>query len=286
MAPYNNIDEIIEAINFIKAVDLKKFPDDELEVLLSRLINDTYIFGPKKLLLTNYRLVRVEDSLVSNLERILAPSPPHSKYGRCNLKDAKIYYAAKNLETALLECKATKGDQFHVVELSAFESSEYVMSLFIGQYDEYRRTRFATYPVFEINKTYQKEITNLIEKIGDEKFLQFAYIDAFIAEEFRKKILDDNDYKITATISKLFFEAGIVDQIIYPSVTYRNSLNLAIKPSLIGEKYKINRIFSIKVRDYLDYGMFAYEEYAFGRIGGEGDIIWNEIPNRKINLTF
>jgi hypothetical protein len=236
--------------------------------------------------LSNYRLVRVSDTLAHHIDQVLAPNPPHSRYGRCNLKNTCVYYAAKNLETSLLECQAAAGDTFHVVKLSAFDSTDSVASLYIGQYDEYRRTRFATYPIYELSKKFQDGITKLIEKVGGKKFLQFAYLDAFISDEFRKIVQNDYDYKLTAIFAKHFLSTDLIDQIVYPSVAYRNSLNLAIKPSLIGQKYSIERIYAIRVLNNFDYGIFSYEEFADGQIQKDGAIKWTEASNKKISTTF
>ncbi|MFA6774416.1 MAG: RES domain-containing protein [Sphaerochaeta sp.] len=283
--PYKSTEEIIQAIRHIKALDRETTPESQLEVLLYKLTNSKYIIHPIGIWLTNYRLVRVRESLARNINQILAPIPPHSRYGRCNLKDTCVYYAAKNLETALLECQAKIGDTFQVVKMTAYNSPQSVSSIYIGQYDEYRRTRLATYPIYELSKRYQEDITKLYDKVGPKEFLQFAYIDAFLSDEFRKNVQNDYDYKLTALMAKFFLDFDMVDQIVYPSVAYRNSINLAIKPSIIGTKYTLDRIYAIRVLNDYDYGIFSYEEYADGIKQENGDIKWVEIP-KEINNTF
>ena len=65
-------------------------------------------------------------------------------------------------------------------------------------------------------------------------------LERYISDEFSKKITNNNEYLITATITKDIIENRGIDGIIYPSVRMNGQagLNIAISPSATNKKIK------------------------------------------------
>ncbi|SJN26285.1 hypothetical protein [Sphingobacterium sp. JB170] len=121
------------------------------------------------------------------------------------------------------------------------------------------------------------------EFISSYKNLETEFIkgalefDQFLANEFSKKINDDNQYKISAVYSKFLFNQGFKG-IVYPSVaTNVAGINIAFEKCVIDQKKVIPQHAVFGVSYFRDTN--SENEYLqSGNISEDGIIEWKDYP--------
>ena len=228
----------------------------------------------------NARSFRIREArkglLETNLSGLVAKEPPHNGYGRCNTKENSAYYAALNIETALLESNAEKGKLYQVLELSPKKDIQ-LNTVIVGWLDYYRRHNSPPPLLTALHDNQAGAVRELIEKTAPEEATKQILFDAFIADQFRKIVPNDNDsddgYRATALYSSLILESGRFEQILYPSVANFGGWNVAIRPDLVTERFEVAAVHLIRVDQDLGYGMYDCSGVGRGTLSGS-DISW------------
>ncbi|WP_196887901.1 RES domain-containing protein [Aureivirga sp. CE67] len=208
-----------------------------------------------------------------NISELLAvPRNFVKNYGRCNKKGESIFYAANNYETMYSEMRAKKGDKFQVIEVELKQDSEIWVHA-VGFIDFCRRHGEAPNILGTENAKYVNEIKNSVSK---EHFKKILFHDAFIANWFRKKIVDKKDYNVTSVYSDICLKNN--DGIFYPSVGHLGGWNLALKPEKIINNFKINQISTNIITENLNYGLYSSKmiRWADSYDTRNGNISWND----------
>jgi len=199
------------------------------------------------------------------------------EYGRCHVPGAPVGYCSLYEDIALAEKNAETGKRY---ALAAYELTEELIVLPVGEYDFFRRTGQTYLGSVDPNA---KAHYGKIQDGPDGRLLEV--VDAFFAEEFISPASRDTDYRVTAALSDLLFNsvAGVdgqkhrIDAIFYPSVAYRAGYNLAIQPEAMEKKMCLvpSQTRIVRVTEAIGYGIFEKEdECILQAVGTDGTLKW------------
>ena len=182
--PYT-LDEMLVVISLLKDSSLSNMSDTKVRTHLTNMMNGS-LLNTWKLNAHSFRIREaVEGHLETNLSGLVAKKPPHDWYGRCNTKENSAYYAALDIETALLESNAEEGKVYQVLELSPKKDIQ-LDTVIVGWLDYYRRHNSTPPLLTALHDNQAKAARELIEKTAPEDATKQIVFDAFIADQFRK----------------------------------------------------------------------------------------------------
>ena len=271
--PYT-LDETLAAIELLKGSSLVDMSDTQVRTQLTNMMNGS-LLNTWKLNTHSFRIRKVENGkLESNLSGLVAKPSPHTRYNRCNTKENSAYYAALDIETALLEIKAKEGELYQVLELSP-KRGTLLDTVIVGWLDYYRRHNSTPPMLTSLHDNQAKAARELIEKTTPEDATKQILFDAFIAAQFRKIVPTENDkeYRATALYSSLILESGRFEQILFPSVANFGGWNIVIRPDLVTERLEVSSVHLVQVDKDLGYGMYDCTVVGRGELSGS-NISW------------
>ena len=261
------LDEIMAVIKLFKGPSLVNMSDSEIRTHLTNMIYGS-LLNTWKLNAHSFRIREAKGGhLESNISGLLAKKAPHDCYGRCNTKENSVYYAALNIETALLESNAKEGKVYQVVELSP-QKGVYLNTVIIGWLDHYRRHDSPPLLLTALHGDQDQALRRLIDKTEPENATKQIVFDAFIADQFRKLVTQNEEYRVTALYSSLLFESDSFEQLLYPSVANFGGWNVAIRPNLVTKCSEICSVHLIRVDKDLGYGMYDCTVVGRGDLSG------------------
>ncbi len=263
---------ILNSIGFLSDQPPAGLLDAQIKMHLARMMNGS-LLNTWKLNARSFRIRPVkEDKLEPDVSGLVAKPPPHDGYGRCNTKENSAYYAALDIETALLECNAEEGKLYQVLEMSPKKDAQ-LNTVIVGWLDYYRRHNSSPPLLTALHDNQAKAARELIDKAAPEDATKQIVFDAFIADQFRKIIEKNVGYRATALYSSLMLESDRFEQILYPSVANYGGWNVAIRPSLVTERLEISSLHLIQVDKDLGYGMYDCTVVGRGALSGS-KITW------------
>jgi RES domain-containing protein len=268
---------LLNAIGLFKNHPLVHLSDAQIKMHLIRMMNGSQL-NTWKLNSHNYRIRHAKKGkLEANISGLVARSltneyPRHKEYGRCNTKENSAYYAALDIETALLECNAEEGELYQVLELTPKKDIQ-LNTVIVGWLDYFRRHNAPPPLLTALHNNQAEAVIELIEKTTSEEATKQILFDAFITDQFRKIVSNDEEYRTTALYSSLLLETDRFEQILYPSVANYGGWNVAIRPDLVTERLKISSVHLIRVDKVLGYGMYDCTVVGRGTLSG-GAITW------------
>ncbi len=272
-SPYT-FDEMLDAIGLLRDSPFADLSDTQIKTHLLRMMNGGQI-NTWNMNTRSFRIRHAEDGqFVSDIKGLIAKEPPHDKYNRCNTKENSAYYAALNIETALLESNAEEGELYQVLEMSPKENT-LLNTVIVGWLDYLRRHNSPPPLLRALHNNQAKTAKELIEEIAPEGATKQILFDAFIADQFRKIVPNDKDegYRATALYSSLMLENDRFEQILYPSVANFGGWNVAIRPDLVTECLEVSSVHLIRVDQDLGYGMYDCTVVGQGSLSGS-EITW------------
>ncbi|KZK96886.1 RES domain-containing protein [Pseudovibrio sp. Ad26] len=258
---------MLNAIGLLRGHLSLDLSDPQIETHLTHMMNGS-LFNTWKLNARSFRLRHAKNGkLETDISGLVAKDPPHSEYGRCNTKENSAYYAALNIETALLESRAKEGELYQVLEMSPKQDVT-LDTVIVGWLDYYRRHNAPPHLLTALHDNQAKTARELIEKTAPEEATRQIVFDAFIADQFRKIVSNHEGYRATALYSSLMLETGMFEQILYPSVANFGGWNVAIRPELVMERLEITSVQLVRVDKDLGYGMYDCTVVGRGELSG------------------
>lgn len=228
--PLNHMDtmEILERIERYKKVDLKRISNQDLfnltlETLPILNINSRNLVPGTRL----YR-IRLKDSekLYRNISEVSYPGKNLvTRRRRLNDVGESMLYTSLDSSTPFYEAKAKVNQSFAFTEFEVVEG--------------------ANIQVTTIGIDNQNTYAGLNEqgKINNKILEQFLYT------EFTKDvgIGTEHLYRISHMLVKNFFDIPHCDGYMFPSVAFKNGLNIAVKPISVDKKLRVNKVINLKV---------------------------------------
>lgn len=259
----------------IDSIDLTLLQYDENEIISTLKTLNPLCFAFSKVVPYFERLTINRSLPNNNNETIydiqLLKNPPDecvNKYGRANLKKQSVLYATFILPTTIFEMKPKVGD---IVTTSKWTLKK-------------QDTTLVIYPVIDYPHSKNIQLTNEFTKALSRypKDLKDIIIadNSLIAKYFSKYVEKGKDinYIFSAHFADRIlneFYGGKIDAIIYPSVQDpASSDNIAIKPEVFNEKYKISEICESIVDTYDGEALFLKKLKTTSIVDLDGTIIW------------
>ncbi len=233
---------------YIESFDISETPEEE-SLLLNFLKNLKLLTLGFEKVVPEFERLTVNKSLPENNNETIneisfLKNPPEdciNKYGRANLRNTSILYAAFCKPTTILENTPEKGDLVTISKWRAKKDNDPLI----------------VYPVFDyfnIKDFQLKTVFNqAINRYSPELKDRFIADTCFIASCFSKKVAKGKEinYTLSAHLAdKIFNEiySGKIEAIIYPSVKDKaDTNNIAMKPSVFKEKYELYEVTESRV---------------------------------------
>lgn len=264
-----------DVVRLLASPQSSELSDDQISTHIKRVLNSSELRTWQMTLSKGYRLRRLDESgLQTDLAGLEGKPAPHERHGRCNTLETSVFYAATDLETALMEQRAVAGDLFQVLEVAPVGDQRFA-ALPVGWMDYFRRFKQPPAALKSMQKGMADAIREWMDDLEPEKITRLFLLDAFLADEFKKVVRADegNQYRNTAFYSSLLLEEGAIELILYPSVQNFGGWNVAIHPNRVWERMKATSVKLIRVDRALGYGLYNCSEILVAEVAGR-DISW------------
>jgi hypothetical protein len=189
-------------------------------------------------------------------EMMAPPAELVRSYGRCNMPGQAVFYGACNLNTMFAEIRAEVGDFVQFIELKIDEGKS-VTAGFSGLFDYYRRHEAAPH-LFSSSDELSDLILRMEKELSEHVWVRSLLVDAFVADRFRRvKRTEESDkfYNVTAAYTNHVFE-NENDALVYPSVAHLGGWNMALKPEVSLERFRIFSAGVYKITRDWGYGLY------------------------------
>ncbi|WHY75713.1 hypothetical protein QNH20_16470 [Neobacillus sp. WH10] len=260
--PLNNLStlEILSRLERYKKVDLKRIThkdlfDLTLETLPCLMVMHRNIGEGTKL----YRL-RGKDpgTRFSNISDVWYRKAKFVK-SRQRLNDVgeAMLYTSLDQATPFYEVKASEGQSFAHIEYEV-KNGEYIQASSIGMNDNA--------PDFADERG-----------LNEQGKINQKILEQFLHTEFTKEVGIGTEYlyRISIMLAKNFYDIPNCDGYIYPSVAFKNGLNLAVKPTAADNKLKLKKVENLIVKKIFEDGRVEFQrESVSSLIDPEGNIYY------------
>lgn len=201
-------------------------------------------------------------------ELLALPANKVTGYGRLHVPGQSVLYTSEMTQTVFNELSVKSGEEVVMLRLIRTQSDN-------GFYI----SRLGMLPSNTLNDN--EKIIN-ISVGGDNNYKKLLEIrkqvNAFFKKQISEKII--HQYKITAALGSNHFDKNTIKGVMYPSVTTKYAtVNLAIKPEVVGDIFEPHSVawFKVRSRDWDEHHVFTKKT---ARIDKEGNLIWDD------SLTF
>lgn len=172
------------------------------------------------------------------------------------------------------------GDRLHIGAASV-APGEVLNTFEIGGIDHYRR-----FGKPYIEDSHALELMQaLFQGPNNPRRTRAFLVDAFFADLFGQPAAKPRDRKATCLLTELVLASSdeaseqSADAIAYPSVAHRGGLNFAIKPDSFDGKMQWDEFIVIEIKNYLGFGLYAYDQVATANGIQSGRINWTTHSN-------
>lgn len=266
-------------IEDLKALDLATIEDNMVLNKVSKLMEG---FAARPRLWDFYQIYRSRinknGTLFDTVERLWYPQRQPEKdliAGRLNRLNQSIFYGSTDFQTSIFEKKPKVGDLITTMECK-FKENQGVFFYCLG--------------LTKVTMDLKSDLKQLTEDEELNKYIlennldpnRQKIIDSFIHEQFIQDVKpgEEHKYKMTYSISNIFFSNHESHGIIYPSIAYGSQshalgLNVAIKPQHADSLLYPIKFYVVELVDQVSE--FQYKicpKYESEKIEPSGNIIW------------
>lgn len=221
---------------------------------------------------------RICDSLngFDNVKELLYAPNGSKKFGRASLPNQRILYAGWNERVAMEEVNANKGHFVQLIRLRVRAPFQFPCAV-VGEYQS----------VFNSGSSVinSEIIQSFIHKVRDDNIGHFysqVYIDSVLADIFRRKVVNHEDYMTSAVIADCVTSLG--NGFIFPSVRTSRAVNLAVGAEEFDRYFEVIDCRLMEVLDYHGYGLFALKPHKYTcEMDNEGYFKWSSTA--KVPMT-
>src|SRR3989304_10016979 len=250
MIEHNPIEEIREAIDDLRRMDLRSTEIDYLKDRISYVLKG-YICSTPVLPegLELYRGIKWDEKPV-NVSQVKHPPPDKVvRFGRVNRIGKSVFYASASRNVVFFEQRINAGD---TITVSRWRTKKKMVVNNIGYTPE----------VFQALGSNRKCPVWGTDKIDPRMNSEAnVLIRQFFADEFTRIIEDESKnhhlYKLSIAIGEKFWHGELFQGIIYPSLAMKaNSDNIAVKAEYVDEYLELEEIEHIRIdkkNDELNY---------------------------------
>ena len=209
-----------------------------------------------------------DESGFSNLRQMIYPPADKVGFGRANLPGVPVLYASRNEMTALDEIGAEVGDHIQIIALRPVAGVDLPCHI-VGEYQSINNSGGSL-----VNSRQIEQFVNKLQHDNPLRHMKALYVDSFLSEAFRKRVLRPFDYKITAVYADKFHKAE--GGFMYPSVQTAGGMNIAVPAEDFDAKFEIILTKILKVDRCFGYGLYTSELPKVScDFNADGTIVWN-----------
>src|SRR5260370_1932447 len=122
-----------------------------------------------------------------------------------------------------------------------------------------------------------------MQQLSDEDKLKMEFIDAFLADQFSRRVGHLDEHKLTAAFAK--FIAGTKAGLMYPSVEVRGGVNLSVSAPMFDEHFEVLCTWVLEVEELYGYSVYNFTDRRFScDFESDGTIRWDS--PKKMGIVF
>ena len=209
-----------------------------------------------------------QESGFSNLLQMIYPPADKIGFNRANLPGVPVLYASWNVMTVLDEIGAEVDDHIQIVALRPVAGVDLPCHI-VGEYQSINNSGG-----WLVNSRELEQLVNKLQHDDPLRHMKALYVDSFLAEAFRRRVLRPYDYKITAVYADKFHKAK--GGFMYPSVQTAGGMNIAVPAEDFDAKFEIISAQILKIDRCFGYGLYTSKLLkSTCDFNADGTIIWN-----------
>jgi len=225
-----------------------------------------------------WRARLIKGDFYPSVAQLKYPSKEIADIGRLNDKGVPCFYAAKNMETSLIEIGATEGQFVQLAGFRLFLDSSLRLAL-IGEYANVQKTGYISFSGTDPDGTIRK----MLNKMPMHEAIRSIYIDKFFSGILASVDAQNENYFKSRALGATIHLRISTDGIAFPSVRDYGGFNVAIKPESFDEKMHNVCCLVVKVGKLRKYGLLEYEIVrSVQQIDDAGKFYWSTEQNPKI----
>lgn len=212
----------------------------------------------------------IDADVYPNLSDVDYPPPELTKVGRLNDEGVPFFYVSTDMETALAEVNASRG-QF--VQLAGFKIKR-DFPLVVAVVGEYSNVQKNGYMHF-VGADPDRSVLGLLNGMPRQEAIKKIYIDRFFAHILRDPSASANNYCYSRTLAQAIFTKNCSGGIVFPSVKDRGGFNLGVKSDASDQSFENVSCVVVKVNACRQFGLIEYEVLnAAIRLDEDLNFIW------------
>ena len=222
---------VLRGIEEWRSHDLRKLTDVEIDAKLSAFLDSLgeFVLSRKKKTFKCLWRIRKLEYLIKDESELWEPPEHKTRMGRCNAERHPILYTSEKLKTPFEEL-AIKPDEFVYLIKYNLKSPLNLHNLISSE-----------------NELDQKG-TRLFDTTS---LISYRILREFVRSEFLKPVGIGTEYlhRISASMSRVWFDADDIDGWLYPSVYSVTDMNIALKPQIARKKLEVAAVRITKMVD-------------------------------------
>lgn len=229
-----------------------------------------------------WRARPANDATHKNVIDMKYPPKDIAGLGRLNDKGSPCFYAASNIETALLEIDAEGGKLYQVAGYRVLLEENLRLAL-IGEYANVQKSGYLHLSGVDPNLT----ITKMLNKSGENEARRKIYIDKFFAHILSDIDATKNEYCFSRALSSSIYSRVKVDGVAYPSVKDPGGLNVAINPTSFDRIFHnvsclLVHVSKIRKFKHIDFTIIKSAKY----LDDQDNFVWEAYKEHDIHGMY
>ncbi|QBG48853.1 RES domain-containing protein [Verrucomicrobia bacterium S94] len=222
---------ILRCIEEWRSYDLRKLSDVEIDANLVSFLDSLgeYVLTTKRKTVPCLWRIRSMDYLLKSESELWEPPVDKTPMGRCNAEKNPVLYTSLKLKTPFEELKVKPDEPVYLIKYK-------------------QRTPLNLRTVVLSDKNTSISGRKLFD---DQSFISHLILRDFIRSEFLKPVGKGTEFlhRISASMTRTWFDDDDIDGWLYPSVHSVNDLNIALKPNVARSKLEIDSVRIAKMVD-------------------------------------
>jgi hypothetical protein len=136
------------------------------------------------------------------------------------------------------------------------------------------------------SRTLEAETNHRMAQMTEaDEHYRLIYIDAFLADQFSRRVSQPYEYKLTAAYAVPVLKAGF--GLMYPSIEVRGVINLAVSAETFSKNFEVLETFVVDVEKYYGHGIYKWRPCnQSNKFMPDGTIIWDGFKPRPYAMSL
>ena len=225
-----------------------------------------------------WRARLINDEIFPLVKDLEYPTKDLSNSGRLNDKGSPCFYAAKNIETALIEIGAKEGQLVQIAGFRIIPNCQLMLAL-VGEYANVQKTGYMSFSGSDPDRTISKIINNMPIPTA----LRCIYIDKFYSNILADVNAKNDNYFKSRALGAIIHSRIKADGIAFPSIKDKGGFNIAINPTKFDKKMHNVSCLVVKVIKKRKFGLLEYKIIKSAKYTDtDGKFCWSDQQHPSI----